>query len=82
MDRASGKCGRSSHVKELVVLNEELDCRREVGLVLGPRVGVAGDGVDSLLAGDRTLCRLSLTARLMSPKVAREIPGITEPRRD
>ena len=50
MDRASGKCGRSSHVKELVVLNEELDCRREVGLVLGPRVGVAGDGVE-LTAG-------------------------------
>ena len=59
--------GGSGFWQVWALLTEELDCRREVGLVLGLH-DVAGD-VDSLLAGDRTLSGLSLSARLMSPKL-------------
>ena len=63
-------------------LNEELICLRVVGLVLEPREGEAGaDGL--LTAGDgRQAQALTLCPDEHHPIVAREIPGLTEPRRD
>ena len=60
--------------RQVWTLDDELDCLRVVGLVLGPHKDVAGANL-LLTAGDGTQCRLSLTAWWTSPNIAREIPG-------